>query len=162
MISITRMVTTRPKESTKISRETMEREVKQTVTLNPKIAMINLIMTLMKLMTTKAVLMKAMKAIKASKTKIQPKTMIKIHLLNLQLNIELRMVGSQKKGAYSTYTLKKRKKTNRVKIQIKMMTTIKTALTMVEIVLQMTRMKMDLLLLQLAIPLPCDYYSIKN
>ena len=103
-----------------------------------------------------------MKAIKASKTKIQSKTMTKIHLLHLQLNIELRMVGSQKKGAYSTYTLKKRKKTNRVKIQIKMMTTIKTALTMVEIVLQMTRMKMDLLLLQLAIPLPCDYYSIKN
>ena len=55
MISTTRMVTTRPKESTKISRETMGREVKQTVTLNPKIAMINLIMTLMKLMTTKAV-----------------------------------------------------------------------------------------------------------
>jgi hypothetical protein len=47
------MVTTRRKESTK--KETMEREVKQTVTLNPKIAMINLIMTLMKLMTTKAV-----------------------------------------------------------------------------------------------------------
>ncbi len=53
MISTIRMVTTRPKEITK--RETMEREVKQTVSLNPKIAMINLIMTLMKLMTTKAV-----------------------------------------------------------------------------------------------------------
>jgi len=42
MISTTRMVTTWPKENTKIPRETMEREVKQTVTLNPKLAMINL------------------------------------------------------------------------------------------------------------------------
>ena len=77
MISTTNMVTTWSKEITK--RETMEREVKQTVSLNPKIAMINLIMTLMKLMTTKAVLMKATKAIKVSKMKIKPKTTIKIH-----------------------------------------------------------------------------------
>ena len=107
--------------------------------------------------------MKAMKAIKVSNMKIRPKTMIKIYLLYLKLNIELhRMLWAQKKAVYSTDTLKKRKKTCRVKIKIKMMTTMKTALTMAEIVLQMTRMKMDLLLLLLAIPLPRDYYSIKN
>ena len=48
-----RMNTTRPKESTKISRERMEREVKLTVTLNPKRAMINLtILTKTKMMMT--------------------------------------------------------------------------------------------------------------
>jgi hypothetical protein len=49
-ITICRMITTRPKKSTKISRERMEREVKQKVTLNPKRAMINLtILTKMKM-----------------------------------------------------------------------------------------------------------------
>ncbi len=83
----------------------MEREVKQTMTLNPKLAMINLKNyyllisrdpplqhTLMKLMTTKAVLMKAMKEIKESKTKIKSKTIIKICMLYLKLNIELKTV----------------------------------------------------------------------
>ena len=87
-----RMNTTRPKESTKISRERMEREVKLTVTLNPKRAMINLtILTKMKmmmtqwsisrdptlqlsqvnLMVTKAALMRAKKVIKVTKMQIQ-------------------------------------------------------------------------------------------
>jgi hypothetical protein len=60
------MVTTRLKESTKIPRETMEKEVKQSLTLNPNFAMIILIMNLMKLMTTNADLMKTIKAIKRS------------------------------------------------------------------------------------------------
>ena len=99
--------------------------------------------------------MKAMKATKESKTKIKSKTIIKIHMLNLKLNIELKtMIRAQNKATYSYYTVKTRKKTKRVKIQIKMMTTMKTALTMMDIILQMTRMIMDLPLLQLAISLP--------
>ena len=92
MITNCRMNMTRPKESTKISRERMEREVKLTVTLNPKRAMINLtILTKMKmmmtqwsisrdptlqlsqvnLMVTKAALMRAKKVIKVTKMQIQ-------------------------------------------------------------------------------------------
>ena len=71
----------------------------------------------MKLMTTKAVLMKAMKAIKDSKKKINSKSIIKIHMLNLKLNIELKtMRRAQNKATYSHYTVKTRKKTNRVRI----------------------------------------------
>jgi len=52
-ISNCRMNTTRSKESTKISRERMEREVKRKVTLNPMRAMINLtILTKMKMRKT--------------------------------------------------------------------------------------------------------------
>jgi hypothetical protein len=62
MIATCMMITTWPKKTNKIQR--MEREVKQTVTLNPKITM----------MTMKLILMKAMKAVKATKMKIEPKT----------------------------------------------------------------------------------------
>jgi hypothetical protein len=172
------MITTRSKESTIIPRERLEREVKQTATLNPKTSLINLKFikilksldstlqhTLMKLMTTKAALMKAMKAIKASKMKIKSKTIIKIDLIHLQLNGELlRMFRVHNKGVtiFLEIPLKKRKKIYRDKIQIIMITTIDTALRVMTIVLQMKRMKMDHNHLLLAILLPGDYYSMKS
>jgi len=112
----------------------MEREVKQAVTLNPNPTLQH---PLMKLMTTKEVLMKATKAIKARQLKTG-------------------------RTVFSEIRMKKRKKISRVKIQIKMITTLKTALTETEIVLQMKRMEMDLTHLLLAILLPGDYYSLKN
>ena len=42
MIITKMMITTRSKESTIIPRERLEREVKQTATLNPKTSLINL------------------------------------------------------------------------------------------------------------------------
>ena len=178
MIITKMMITTRSKESTIIPREKMEREVKQGATLNPKTSMINLKFikilksrdstlqhTLRKLMKTKAALMKAMKAIKASKMKIKSKTIIKIDLVYLQLNGELhRILRVQKKGVtiYLEIYLKKRKKICRDKVQIKKITTIDTALTVMNIVLQMKRMKMDHNHLLLAILLPGDYYSMKS
>jgi len=128
------MITTRSKESTMISRERKEREAKQAVTLNPNPTLQH---NLMKLMTTKEVLMKAKKAIKARQLKTG-------------------------RTVFSEIRMKKRKKISRVKIQIKMITTLKTALTETEIVLQMKRMKMDLTRLLLAILLPGDHYSLKN
>lgn len=128
------MITTRSKESTIISRERKEREAKQAVTLNPNPTLQH---PLMKLMTTKEVLMKAKKAIKARQLKTG-------------------------RTVFSEIRMKKRKKISRVKIQIKMITTLKTALTETEIVLQMKRMKMDLTHLLLAILLPGDHYSLKN
>lgn len=117
-----------------ISRERKEREAKQAVTLNPNPTLQH---PLMKLMTTKEVLMKAKKAIKARQLKTG-------------------------RTVFSEIRMKKRKKISRVKIQIKMITTLKTALTETEIVLQMKRMKMDLTHLLLAILLPGDHYSLKN
>ena len=48
---------------------------------------------------------------------------------------------------------------SRVKIKTKTISTMKTALTVTETVLKMTRMEMDLADLHLAIPLPADHSS---
>ena len=166
---------TRPKERTKISRERMEREVKQAVTRNQKTAKINL-STIVKmkstlwsltrhptlhhsqvnLITTKAVLMKATREIKATRRKI------KMHLVCLKLYLGNHwMLRPQKKGVTITsdHSLKKTKKMSRVKIKTKTISTMKTALTVTETVLKMTRMEMDLAHLHLATPLPADHSS---
>ena len=166
---------TRPKERTKISRERMEREVKQAATRNQKTAKINLstIVTMkstlwsltrhptlhhsqVNLITTKAVLMKVKKAIKGTRRKI------KMDLNCLNLNLSRRwVIWPQKNGVTITsdHSLKKRKKMSRVKIKTKTMSTMKTALTVTETVLKMTRMEMDLAHLHLATPLPADHSS---
>ena len=83
-------------------------------------------------------------------------------LNSLKLNFSRRwMIWPQKNGVTITsdHSLKKRKKMSRVKIKTKTMSTMKTALTVTETVLKMTRMEMDLAHLLLATPLPADHSS---
>lgn len=166
---------TRPKERTKISRERMEREVKQAATRNQKTAKINL-STIVKmkstlwsltrhptlhhsqvnLIATKAVLMEAIKI----KFKAIYKDSIKMDLNSLKLSLS-QLLRPQKKGVTITadHSLEKTKKMSRVKIKTKTISTMKTALKVTETVLKMTRMEMDLAHLHLAIPLPADHSS---